>query len=264
MYELRLKDPNEELETKTYEIQVRATADGRSQTSTIRLRVWSLEAVDERSKSTIFPLLDFTSFITRREKLQLNFAKLSFKINVSKYDRIWIREAIFNATIANFEQEFQENFISVEITSLFFLDKNPAINRGKRTRKAVNSTGITTNDTPIEIVFVVLQANIAQHANVDNEKIKTVEQRTKIQLEQNKFFHNITSTLKLVPSKSNNIKYLILQAILLLVAFLIAGFSIYFRWKIYNKEKTHRQNTSQPKQSSISKIELGGTELPIH
>ena len=65
MYELRLKDPNEELEIKTYEIQVRATADGRSQTSTIRLRVWSLEAVDERSKSTIFPLLDFTSFATR-------------------------------------------------------------------------------------------------------------------------------------------------------------------------------------------------------
>ena len=41
MYELRLKDPNEELETKTYEIQVRATADGRSQTSTIRLKVWT-------------------------------------------------------------------------------------------------------------------------------------------------------------------------------------------------------------------------------
>ena len=42
MYELRLKDPNEELETKTYEIQVRATADGRSQTSTIRLKVCRL------------------------------------------------------------------------------------------------------------------------------------------------------------------------------------------------------------------------------
>lgn len=41
MYELRLRDPNEELETKTYEIQVRATADGRSQTSLIRLRVCS-------------------------------------------------------------------------------------------------------------------------------------------------------------------------------------------------------------------------------
>ena len=42
MYELRLKDPNEELETKTYEIQVRATADGRSQISTIRLKVCRL------------------------------------------------------------------------------------------------------------------------------------------------------------------------------------------------------------------------------
>ena len=42
MYELRLRDPNQELETKTYEIQVRATADGRSQTSLIRLRVCRL------------------------------------------------------------------------------------------------------------------------------------------------------------------------------------------------------------------------------
>lgn len=42
MYELRLRDPNEELETKTYDIQVRATADGRSQTSLISLRVCRL------------------------------------------------------------------------------------------------------------------------------------------------------------------------------------------------------------------------------
>ena len=39
MFELRMRDPNEELETKTYDIQVRATVDGRSQTSVIRLRV---------------------------------------------------------------------------------------------------------------------------------------------------------------------------------------------------------------------------------
>ena len=39
MYELRLRDPNKELEAKIYEIHVRATADGRSQTSIIRLEV---------------------------------------------------------------------------------------------------------------------------------------------------------------------------------------------------------------------------------
>ena len=198
---------------------------------------------------------------TRREQLQTKAAKLSFKMNVSTNDQTLIRKLILDSMKINFEQEFQDDFISVQITSLNFLETPPSIKTGNEPQAAaysaidnstiVNSTtgntttafstikptGLASTGNSTGFIYVKVQANLAQNASLTNETMSRVQDGASAKLEKTHLFHEIMSAFMLVPLKSEHTKYIIVQATIYLIAFLIAGFSINFRWKKFNEKK---------------------------
>ena len=198
---------------------------------------------------------------TRREQLQTKSAKLSFKMDVSSNDRTLLQKMILNSITTNLKQEFQDDFISVQITSFSFLEtatsnntlNGPqaasyyAIGNSTNTNSTIgNSTAVISTDQSSttkttgnlqRAVFVHSQANFARNASVTNVTVSKVQTSTENELKLFKFIHNISSAFKVVPPKSKNTKYIVAQVIIFLVTFSIAGFSIHFRWKKFTEEK---------------------------
>ena len=167
---------------------------------------------------------------TRREQLQTKAAKLSFKMNVSTNDQTLIRKLILDSMKINFEQEFQDDFISVQITSLNFLETPPSIKTGNEPQAAAYSainnstivnpttgntttgystikpTGLASTGYSTGSIYVKVQANLAQNANLTNETMSRVQDGASAKLEKSNLFHDIMSAFMLVPLKSENTK----------------------------------------------------------
>ena len=165
----------------------------------------------------------------------------------------------------NFEQEFQDEFISVQITSLNFLEKDFVIDvtmlGGYIGSKTIEATGKAAVDNSKGSLYVVAQAYFVQNSIVTNDTMSIVKTDIENELKQLSLIQNITSMLKIVSRKSDSksliydvlnrhTKYIIVQTIIIIISFSIAGFSIYFRWRKFNEKKNFPRQSSRVPNSS--------------